>query len=388
MPLQHAPEWAGVLRYNAFSHVTELEKPSPWDKAKDWQPRPWSDTDDIKLAVWLQRHKVGVGTSIAAEAVQVASYDRQYHPVRDYLNSLKWDGKPRLPTWLAYYLGAEQNAYHEAVGPRWMISGVARILAPGPNCKADCVLILEGEQGLLKSTALRVLAGIWFLDDLRKFGGREAAMQLVGRWVVELAELSAMNEATVDSCKAFLSQNMDSIRAPYGRRVIDVARQCIFAASTNRNAFLKDETGERRYWPVSCTKIDIEALQRDRDQLWAEATHRYKNGEKWWLETSELRQIAEEEQEARFDNDPWEREVKHWIQTKKITISEHILNELFDVETRDVTRGQRNRISKILTHLSWKRIRLRAGKNRGEYVWIAPKTEPEPAEIEAFLNSL
>ncbi len=374
--LRQAPELRGLLRYNSFAQVIDLAIRPPWESGKDeWKPRLWSDRDEILLTAWLQRLKIGVGVSTVADGVHVVAQDASYHPVREYLEALKWDAIPRLVTWLNVYLGALPSPYHEAIGPRWMVACVARIMEPGPNCKAENVLILEGLQGLLKSTALRTLAvnGAWFIDDLRRFGGREPAMQLAGRWIVELAELTAMNDVTIEACKGFLSQNTDNYRPPYARRSVEVARQCVFAASTNKNVFLRDETGDRRYWPVTCERTDIAALLRDRDQLWAEALQLYKQEYKWWLDTPELRALAESAQAARFDADPWEMTIKEWLSDKKITTPEQILTDKFLMEIQAISKSHRNRVSAILRHLLWKRVHATAQQEKDlscSYVWI------------------
>ena len=169
----------------------------------------------------------------------------------------------------SYFLGVPDSPFVRAVGAKWMISAVARIFKPG--CKADCALILEGLQGLGKSTAARVIADPWFSDEIAEFGSKDAAMQLSGVWVIELAELDSMNRAGVDVVKSFISRSNDRFRPPYGRRVTEVRRQCVFVGTVNGNDYLKDETGGRRFWPVQCESIDIDALRRNRTQLWAEA---------------------------------------------------------------------------------------------------------------------
>lgn len=372
IPLRHSPTWEGVLRYNSFSHVIEVVKQPPWPVERDlkWQVRPWTDYDDFMFTAWLQKEGIDVQTRLAYDGILTVATENSYHPVRGYLNGLEWDGVERLNNWLHIYLGAEDSEYHTAVGMRWLVAGVARILNPGPDCKADYVLILEGEQGLQKSTALRILSAPWFLDDLRQFGSKDAAMKIAGRWIVEIAELTAMNEQTIEACKGFFSQTMDSFRPPYGRRIIDAPRQCIFAASTNKNVFLKDETGDRRYWPVLCTKINVELLKNDRDQLWAEAKALYMRGQRWWLDTPELRALAEEEQRMRFEADPWEVTIRKNIRLQTDTTPEYVLRQVFDFEVEEITKAMRNRVSSILRHLKWQRIRRRDKQGHDEYVWI------------------
>jgi predicted P-loop ATPase len=190
---------------------------------------------------------------------------------------------------------------------------VARIYLPG--AKADCVLILEGPQGLKKSTALMTLAEPWFTDRLSDLGSKDAAMETKGVWVIEVAELDTMTRAEVGAIKAFISRTHDRFRPPYGKRLVDLPRQCIFAGSVNpEGGYLKDATGGRRFWPVLCTTIDIDRLRADRDQLWAEARDRFRRGEPWWLDTLGLNAAATEEQENRYQAEAWEEPIRHYIE--------------------------------------------------------------------------
>src|SRR4029077_167441 len=212
------------------------------------------------------------------------------------LQGLHWDGVERVDTWLAAYLGAEGTEYARAVGSRWLISAVARIFRPG--AKADCCLILEGAQGIRKSTALRTVAGEYFTDELADLGSKDAAMQTRGVWIIELSELDNLSHAEVARIKAFMSPHTDLFRPPYGMRLVESPRQCVFAGTVNHGSYLRDETGGRRFWPVVCGKIDIAELQRDRDQLWAEAKAKYRSGASWWLETLALIRLAADQQDA------------------------------------------------------------------------------------------
>src|SRR5581483_7104435 len=194
----------------------------------------------------------------AGQAVQTAARDRPIHPVKAYLHALLWDGVQRVDTWLSAYLGAEDTEYARAVGSRWLISAVARIYRPG--VKADCCLILEGPQGIKKSTALRTLAGEYFTDELADLGSKDAALQIRGVWIVEISELDSLARSEIASIKAFMSRTADRFRPPFGKRVVECPRQCVFAGTVNHTEYLRDETGARRFWPVLCGTIDIEAL--------------------------------------------------------------------------------------------------------------------------------
>jgi predicted P-loop ATPase len=180
--------------------------------------------------------------------------------------------------------------------------------------KADHMLILEGPQGARKSTAIKVLAGEqWFTDELPELGSKDAAIHMQGVWIVEIAELDAMSRAEVSRIKAFLTRTTDRFRPPYGRYTIEVPRQCVFAGTVNLDTCLRDETGNRRFWPLRSGTIDIDALVSDREQLWAEAVHRFREGAIWWIDDPALLAEAAAAQEARYQSDAWEDLIEHWL---------------------------------------------------------------------------
>lgn len=362
--LRDCPSWKGAFRYNSFSLVIELATPPAWARGEareNWQTIPWSDHYDSLLCEWLQRLNIMVNVPITANAVGTVAKENAYHPVQEYLRSLQWDGQPRLATWLSRYLGVPESVYHTAVGERWMIGAVARVLKPG--CKMDYALVLQGDQNAGKSTAFQILAGAWFTDEIRTFGTKDTAMGLAGRWIVELGELSAMRESSIELIKVFLSQTMDRFRPPYGRAVVDNPRQCVFGGTTNKYDFLRDETGDRRFWPVGwCSRIDLDALRADRGQLWAEAMALYNSGRSHWLETPELRELAEGEQASRFEADPWERAVQHYLRDKEAVEVEDILSRVLGLPSSEATKADRNRASAVMRRLKWKRA-------PGERMW-------------------
>jgi Virulence-associated protein E/Domain of unknown function (DUF3854) len=296
---RHSPEWGGVLAFNEFGCGTVVLKPAPWGVVPKGE---WTDHEDRLAAEWLQRQGILVSVDVAGQAVQTAARDHGFHPVKTYLRGLRWDGVNRLDRWLSTYLGTDDNEYSRSVGSRWLISAVARIFQPG--AKADCCLILEGQQGIRKSTALRTVAGEHFTDELADLGSKDAAMQTRGVWIIELSELDSLSHAEVARIKAFMSRTTDRFRPPYGMRLVESPRQCVFAGTVNHGTYLRDETGGRRFWPVLCGRIDVDALAGDRDRLWAEAKARFDSGSVWWLDTPDLVQLARDQQEARYDGDP------------------------------------------------------------------------------------
>jgi predicted P-loop ATPase len=361
--LRLAPEWQGVIAYDEFRCNVVAVKPVPWGAL----PRNgWTDQEDRLTAEWLQRNRTFVSVEIAAQAVQTVAAQRRVHPVRDYLDALKWDGTPRLDRWLSTYLGVEESNYSYAVGARWMLSAVARISRPG--AKADCCLILEGPQGIKKSTALRTLAGEYFTDELADLGSKDAALQIRGVWIVEISELDSLVRSEIASIKAFMSRSADRFRPPFGRRVVECPRQCVFAGTVNHTEYLRDETGARRFWPVLCGSIDVEALARDREQLWAEAKHRYSSGEKWWLDTSALVEIAAEEQSARYQGDPWEEIIGPWLEVRSSASVSEVLEKCVNKSQAQWTQADKNRVGRCLRTLGWERYRERE-RERLEWRW-------------------
>jgi predicted P-loop ATPase len=300
--LREDPAWRGVIGLNEFTGNVELLRHPPWPNAHWRQVRDWTDDDTLKATEWVQGVDICAPKSIVDDAVNSVANENRFHPVRESLDGLEWDRKPRLDAWLSDYCRVADSSYVRAVGSRFLISAVARVYSPG--CKVDCALILEGEQGIGKSTALRALFDPWFTDEIADLGSKDASMQLRGVWGVELAELDAMRRAEVPRLKAFVTRTDDRYRPPYGRHVVDVPRQCVFCGTVNDSEYLRDPTGGRRFWPVKCLgKLDVPGLYQVREQLWAEAVARYRASEPWHLHEDELISTATEEQEKRRSRD-------------------------------------------------------------------------------------
>ncbi|TAN59443.1 MAG: P-loop ATPase [Magnetospirillum sp.] len=400
--LSHDEAFAGALFFDEFRQEIVIGRPLPWDEqtqvpearcnkiaGEAGVPRPWSDGDDVRCAEWLQRREVNVAPAVVARSVGAVARDIRVHPVREYLKGLRWDGIPRLETWALTYLGAADTRLNRAFGSAWMISAVARIMRPG--AKVDHMLILEGPQGAKKSTALKVLAGEeWFTDELAEIGSKDAAQQMRGVWIIEIAELDAIGRAEVSRIKSFLTRTNDRYRPPYERYVIDVPRQCVFAGSVNPDTYLRDETGNRRFWPIRCGQIDLGALRQDRDQLWAEAVTMYAQGAIWWLADPELIALAAAEQEQRYHSDAWDGLIDRWLSYEKRRVNygygayddwreEEVEREqpLTDVSVGDIlqhaisiepgrwTRGDQMRVTAYLKARSWQRYQARAGSREG-----------------------
>ncbi|RYZ17362.1 MAG: hypothetical protein EOO70_02155, partial [Myxococcaceae bacterium] len=272
---EHAEGWDVLVQDQFTGRLMAMAcPPSHVGLPGESWPRPWADIDDLIAMQWLESTwGIDAGSLRVAQAIELAVKHRRVHPVRDYLKGVIWDGVPRLERWLTTYLGVEDTPYTQAVGASTLRAAVARALRPGS--KVDTMLVLQGEQGAGKSKSIRALCGErWFTDDLAEFGSKDAAEQLLGAWFVEVAELGAMNRSEVERVKSFISREVDRFRPAYGHKVVDRPRQCVFIGTTNADTYLRDETGNRRFWPVqvgAVGQLDVEALKRDRDQLWAEA---------------------------------------------------------------------------------------------------------------------
>jgi hypothetical protein len=395
--LSHAPEWMGVLGYNEFAAAPLIMKPPPalisFKVGDELQ-----DNFDTELTQWLERKKLMVRPEQVRQVVDAVARCNAYHPVRDYLTGLNWDGKPRINKWLNNYMGVPISPYSMAVAAKFLISAVARIMQPG--CKADHMLVLEGEQGIGKSTAARILAGTWFTDQLAELGTKDFSMQLRGVWLAEMAELDILSRADQSRVKAVLAQQAERFRPPYGKRVVNALRQCVFIGTGNRAEWMRDATGGRRYWPVKCQPlvgrlVDLEGLSRDRDQLWAEALHRYQAGELWWLTDDDVVVEAMKEQASRYEAHPWQGRIAAWAEAWVLSLVPDILDPDIKVPRGSVSveevlthcllkpvdrweQRDKNIVADCLKSLKWER-RYTGPRRKREWRYFPP---PPPAEAD------
>jgi predicted P-loop ATPase len=377
LALRRAPAWSGVLAYDEFGVQTVMSAAPPWEASKPaWITRPWTEHDDLLAADWLQRQDIGVPVSIVQQAVEAVARNASFHPVVDYLDGLDHDGVPRLATWLTDYLGAESTVYNSAVGKVMLIGAVARIFRPG--CKNDLVPILEGKQGAKKSTAMRTLFAPWFSDELAELGSKDAALQTRSVWGLELSELDAMTRTDISRIKAFISRTTDRFRPPYGRRLIESPRSCTLWGTTNSGSYLKDETGGRRFLPVKVGLIDIDRLQADRDQLWAEAVAAYQAGAPWWLTDIQIQSEAEQEQRARYVGDPWDDVITKFTAGRDMVTIEEILKDALRIEPGRQAQVDLNRVARSLQSMGWERKQRRVGRGKRTWVYVRVVSESPP----------
>lgn len=368
--LRFDERWRGVIARDMFADVVLVRGTPPMDRFADAPPQ-WRDIDDTLLQFWIEREfDVTISLDAIMRAVQAAAAAVAYHPVRDYLESLTWDGNKRLDTWLMHAFDVDPTPFAQTVGSKWAISAVARIYEPG--CKVDHVLVLEGDPGMLKSSAALALCGepAWFLDELAEMGTKDAAEQIDGRWIVELGELDTINRSEVSAIKAFLSRQVDRYRPAFGRHVVYQPRQCVFIGTVNpgANGYLRDETGNRRFWPVACRRAaNIDWVRAHRDQLWAEAVARYKGREKWYLDDAEMRRAAEAEQLARVARDAWQDKIERWLIGKDETNVGEILEKVFSLPIAKWDTPLQMRVGRSLVIAGWHRRRR---WRDGRYAWV------------------
>jgi predicted P-loop ATPase len=284
-------------------------------------------------------------TDVTAAVAQVANTN-PYHPVREYLSGLKWDGVERLDFVVGDILHGEDTPLNRMLIRKFFISAAARPLNPG--CKVDTVLILVGEQGARKSTFFRTISSPWFDDTAIDLAKKDAFESLRNTWLLEWAELESLLRARdTNSVKAFLSSPKDTYRPSYGRNVIEVKRSGIIVGSTNHHEFLSDETGARRFWPVVVGVIDSALAAEQRDQLWAEAVHRYRAGEPWWLESDAELALAGVHREH-LVRDAWEERILTWASILDGFTTADVLSKAIQKEPGHWTRADEMRVSSVL----------------------------------------
>ncbi|WP_445505036.1 VapE domain-containing protein [Microvirga sp. G4-2] len=382
---RYHPQMIGVLAWDDFSGRMMLMQRPPWIAGTEaWEPRKFDDDDARLASAWFSR-AVGLQPKEdeCGKAMLTAAKASRINPVRDYLDGLAWDGTARvqgeanLDPWLTEYLGARATKVNRAFGMRWLIAAVARVYEPG--CKVDTMLILEGGQGKGKSTALRTLATItghdYFTDSLHDIGSTNAVQQMRGKWIAEIPELDAMWRSEASTIKAFLSRQVDNIRVPYSKHAEDFPRTSILAGTVNPSGtgYLKDATGNRRFWPVFVGDIDIKRLEQDREQIWAEAVHLYKSGVQWWL-TDEEEVLARVEQEKRQEQEPWADAIDEFVTNRAQVRMEEIMHALTLPRAQQNQKAM-NRIADHLQATGWKRTRRR-DKGQLKYFYVrADQTE-------------
>lgn len=376
--MTHDKRWMDVLGYCDFSYRVIKLLPPPGDSAYRGE---WEDADLARLRIWVSNvYGFTPSQTDCMDSLIAVAQANRFHPVREYLQGVAWDGESRLDTWLQHALKAEAKdpRYLHLVGRKFLIGAVARIMDPG--CKMDTVLILEGLQGKGKSTVVKVLFGEdFFSDSPLQIGDKDAFANIQGVWCAELAEMDSFNKAESTTAKSFFSSSVDRFRPSYGRVTQAFKRQCVFVGTTNQDEYLKDYTGNRRYWPVRCEAINVEWVRAHRDQLWAEAVHLYRNKVTHWIENDEDKALFDEEQEDRLLIDPWEDKLACLLpeRTDEYLTSDVILKEILEKDSGHQQRADQTRLGPIMQKLGWYKKRKEifvgsASRKAKRHVYINP----------------
>lgn len=358
-----SPEWAGSIQLDEFSDevvIASQNLDALGTSHDSSQPKKLNDFDIAFLRDLFTRE---LGDSVSADtlftAINVVASENRFHPVRAYLRSLSWDSKPRVEMFFVNYFGAERGEYSSLVAKCFLVSLVARVMRPG--CQVDTVPILEGAQGIGKSKGLRALGREYFGDPSLDLTNKDAFQQIHGLWIIEFAELETLRRRGAATAKAFITTRVDRYRPPYGRVVKDQPRQCVFVGTTNETHYLHDTTGNRRFLPIKVTRADVEAIEADRDQIFAEAMAMYESGVVWWPEGKEVA-LAGQEQSSRVETDPWEDTLAELLNCEHSKFDEISAVEVFralGIPENYKDKDKQTRVGQIMRNLGWHRKRGR-----------------------------
>jgi len=392
---------AGRILYNLFADEVVQRGELPWGDFGD-AGAPLQDHHAFELAAYLAgpSYKMNASTRQVHEAVEAAARLWGFHPVRDWLDGLCWDGKRRLHQLFGSMIGGADTPYTETVSLNVLVSAIERAMNPG--AKVDNMVVLEGPQGFAKSSMFAALFAPWCSEAMESPAHKDFYQSLRGKWAVEIAEMDAFSRAEVTQVKRAITTTTDRYRPSYGRVARDFARQCIFFGTTNEDRYLRDATGARRFWPVKCTaKINVDEIGAQREQLFAEARHLHAKGWQFW----QLPPGAEVEQEDRYLQDSWEPVVARWLDHPPRNTSvanenieghaSHTPEPALDVQ-RDAggrvvavaiaealrfglgldysrqTRPDQMRVAGILRRLGWDKRRASAAGAGRTYLWERP----------------
>ena len=370
--LHEHPQWRGVLAFDEFAQRVVKRRPAPYEPDDTPMPGEWTDVDDTRTAAWISRTCGFVpGSPLVAEAANEAAHSAPFHPVRQWLQGLVWDGTERIDHWLVDFLGIQPSEYITLVSRFFLVGMCKRVLQPG--CKFDYCLVLEGPQGRLKSSALRVLGGEWFSDTELDLQHKDSMSYIRGKWLHEFGELGSLARAEETRQKSFLSRQVDEFRPSYGRREIRCPRQVAFGGTTNQWQWNKDPTGGRRFWPGEVGEvINIDGLASVREQLFAEAFTKAQAGERYWPTAEEQRDLFDPEQFAREAPEAYADLLAVWLNsTEALMLDEFTLADAcikgLKLDARALTKDVQTRVGIALRKLQCERVERRNAVNRFAY---------------------
>lgn len=340
-----------------------------------WGSEAVEDRHHVVVATWLDAaYGLRVSAGAVADQIAILAERGARDELRDWLCGLNWDGRSRADTWMIDYFGAEDTALHRRYARKWLIGCVARGMQPG--CKADTALVLVGAQGIRKSTSLRALVGEeWYSDTSVDLASKDTLIRLAESWVVELSDMASYHRAQIATTNALLSSQADVYRPPYGRTQVRVPRRALFVGTENRDDFLADETGARRWWPVRVQRADPAALAEVREQLWAEAVQLWREGEEWHLSGAGSQEQAESAEAFRAE-DPWAPAIRSHVETLSTTTTTDVLDRAvrLDIDRQDGAAGKR--VAAVLRSMGWAQRFDRPPGGKSRRVWMRPPTTP------------
>ena len=375
MILQHHAAWKGVVAFDKFATRPVKRKPTPTQaSAGEWTP-----DDTYQLGLWLSQQLQFTVKSIGTlvEGVNACANSNAFNPVIEWLETLAWDGVPRLEFWMHECLGAKEGAYSSAVGRYFLLNMVARVMEPG--CIMRSVPVLEGAQNKGKSTALRILAEPWFSDSHLDIGNKDAYEMIQGSWIYEIAEMHAFSKAEASKVKQFISSREDTWVPKWVRGRIKVPRQMVFAGSVNPDGagYLRDWTGNTRFWPVLCEEegsLDLDRLREWRPQLFAEALTLYRSEARRYPTDEEDRLLFSPAQEERLNEHPWVDPIAAWLDdplgagSADGPITAHmVLTKAVRMEVGKQTVPMLQDVGRIMAKLGWLRKRQASGSRAWFY---------------------
>lgn len=367
-----------LIAYNELKHTYQFLKDFEGIRENEY----FKD-QHVAIIKWyfVRVHDIQLSEILITQFLQLEGLKHIVNPLKEWLSSLKWDGENRLDTWLHKYTGCALNSYTSQVGIILLCGAVKRIMSPG--CKFDYMIILEGEQGTMKSTLFEVLGGDYFISLSFGHNEKEIVENIQGAWFIEIADMNGFAKKEIEWLRAFITRKSDRCRFPYARTSGDFERQNIFVATTNPsgdNEYLKDDTGNRRFLPILTGKLNIQELRDMRDQLFAESYFKYKD-QLLYL-TGEAEEIAKKEQETREETDIWTGGIKLWTSHRDITNTAEILLDCLHIDLNKASLGDKIRIGKIMRKLQW----LRKKNKLGEWEYHAPFNNLTEIEMEASLS--
>jgi len=380
-----------LLRFNLFTNSIEFKDRAPWHTV---DKLGWTDEDAIQYKAWLSdEQSFEMNTAYIHEAALAVASRNSYHPIKNYIESLEWDGKERLGNWLSEYCATPENNYTKAIGEKVLLAALARLYKPGT--KFDHVLVLEGKQGIGKSTLVSILGKYWYGDVVIDPSNKDTVDAIRGKWIIEISEMECAKRE-VTALKRFISCTSDRVRPAYARTTQDFPRQCVFIGTINPEAgrgYLKDPTGNRRYWPVYVESIDFKRLRADMDQIWAEAYNKYRKGNyTLYLDSAELQEYANEQVSQRFDSDPWEDTIYNFLQDTKMDriTCQQIVTDCLMMSVSKLDKLIQNRIACVMDRLGYENrvtringrpVRCYMKKSASEY---KKTTNPSKEKSEKF----